>query len=349
VKAKYAVMVGEGQLRLEEEQIEPADLAAQEILVRAEATVVSAGTELANFLAVSPGVHIPGSWNAYPWRPGYGLVGRVEGVGARISRFSSGGRVFCFGKHASLQAFDVSGEEPHQAAYPIPEGMDSTDVLMARMALISLGGVQLARVAPGDQVAVFGLGLVGNLAAQLFAWAGARVIALDVVKERCQIADAVGVGSVLWVPAAEQAAAVGEWAGDKGVQIAIDAVGASPVIQTCVRVCAPFGRVILLGSPRAPHEADMTPMLRRIHHDWIQIIGALEWRLPPYPVHGCSHSIESNLQLAMDLIQEGVLQVEPLITHIIPPERLEEAYHGLWQQKERYLGVVVDWRGVDSD
>lgn len=348
MKAIYALVPEERQLTLEGEEIHPEDLAAQEILVHAEASVVSAGTELANFLAFSPGVRIPGSWNAYPWRPGYGLVGRVVEAGKGISRFSRGSRVFCFGKHASLQRFDISGDKPHLAGYLIPEEIDFADVLMARMALISLAGFQMARRSPGYRVVVYGLGLVGNLVAQLFTWAGARVMALDVVKERCRIAAAVGVQSVIWEPEARQAAAVREWTGGAGVDIAVDAVGSSPVIQACVEACAPFGQVILLGSPRAAHEADVTPMLRRIHHDWIQVVGALEWRLPPYPVHGCRHSIASNLQLALDLIREGNLQVDPLVTHVISPERLEEAYLGLWQDKERYLGVVVDWRGIGS-
>jgi 2-desacetyl-2-hydroxyethyl bacteriochlorophyllide A dehydrogenase len=348
MKATYALMTNERQLSLEREEIDPQELGPEEILVQAEASVVSAGTELANFLAISPGVRIPGSWNAYPWRPGSGLVGQVVGVGQQASRFSPGSRVFCFGKHASLQRFDISGNKPHQAGYLIPGELESSHAMMARMALISMAALQMARVSPGDRVVVFGLGLVGNLAAQLFKCAGARVMGLDVVEARCRIAGAVGIEHVVPVPEAEQLAAVQEWTGGAGVDIAVDAVGASPVAEACVEVCAPFGQVILLGSPRAAHPADMTPMLRRIHHDWITMVGALEWRLPPYPFHGYRHSIASNLQLALDLISEGDLKVDALVTHVIPPERLGEAYHGLWQDKEHYLGVVVDWRAFSS-
>jgi threonine dehydrogenase-like Zn-dependent dehydrogenase len=85
-------------------------------------------------------------------------------------------------------------------------------------------------------------------------------------------------------------------------------------------------------------------MLRRIHHDWIKVVGALEWRLPPYPVHGYRHSIASNLELALDLIRGGQIAVEALVTHVIQPASLEAAYQGLWKNKETYLGVVIDWR-----
>jgi threonine dehydrogenase-like Zn-dependent dehydrogenase len=50
-----------------------------------------------------------------------------------------------------------------------------------------------------------------------------------------------------------------------------------------------------------------------------------------------------NLQRILDHIKNGRLQVEPLVTHVIKPSQLLEAYHGLLNQKESYLGVVV-WR-----
>lgn len=344
MKATYAVILEEQTLALESEEIDPGDLAADELIIRAEASVVSAGTELANFLAISPGVHIPGSWNAYPWRPGYGLVGHVVAVDPDQTRFAPGDRVFSFGKHASLQRFEISGSEPHRAAYPIGEDVHFTRAMMARMTLVSMAGLQMAEISAGDRVVVFGLGVVGNIAAQLFRWSGARVLGLDPVSARCRIARTVGIEAVAEGEATAQVSAVRDWTGGEGVQIAVDASGLSAVIQVCVECCAPYGQVILLGSPRAAHQMDVTPMLRRIHHDWIKVVGALEWRLPPYPVHGYRHSIGSNLALALALIREGEIEVDPLVTHLIQPEELGAAYQGLWREKEEYLGVLIDWR-----
>ncbi|HEY44268.1 MAG TPA: zinc-binding alcohol dehydrogenase, partial [Anaerolineae bacterium] len=316
----------------------------EEILIEAETTVVSAGTELANFTALSPGVWIPGSWNAYPWRPGYGLVGHVRAVGSDKLGFAEGQRIFCFGKHASLQRYEITQHTPYGAAFPLDDNLPATQAIMARMALIGITAPQVTEFEDGDTVAIFGLGLVGNFAAQLYQLGGAKVIGLDVISERCKMAQSSGIKNVLDVRLEEQVEAILDLTGGQGVEVAVDAVGHSAVIEACVKVCAPLGQVILLGSPRKAYETNVTAMLRPIHHRWIVIRGALEWRLPPYPVRGSKHSIASNLQLILDHIQCGRLLVEPLITHVIKPSHLLEAYHGLLDQKESYLGVVVDWR-----
>jgi 2-desacetyl-2-hydroxyethyl bacteriochlorophyllide A dehydrogenase len=347
MEAIYAVIPNERVLTIEQEEIGPADLRPDEILVEAETTVVSAGTELANFTALSPGVWIPGSWNAYPWRPGYGLVGHVRATGSEKLGFAEGQRIFCFGKHASLQRYEVTHDKPFGAAFPLDESLPATEAIMARMALIGITAPQVTEFEKGDTVAIFGLGLVGNFAAQLYQLEGAKVIGLDVISERCVRAKSAGIETVLDVKSEEQVEALLELTGGQGVEVAVDAVGHSAVIEACVEVCAPSGQVILLGSPRKAYETNVTTMLRAVHHRWIVIRGALEWRLPPYPLPGNEHSIASNLELILEHIQRGRLQVGPLITHVIKPSHLLEAYHGLLDQKETYLGVVVDWREKD--
>jgi 2-desacetyl-2-hydroxyethyl bacteriochlorophyllide A dehydrogenase len=342
--AIYAVIPDERVLKIEKEEINPEDLEPEEILVEAEVTVVSAGTELANFTALSPGVWIPGSWNAYPWRPGYGLVGHVRAAGSEELGFSEGQRVFCFGKHASLQRYEVTHSIPFGGALPLDENLSPIQAIMARMAMIGIAGPQVTEFENGDTVAVFGLGLVGNTAAQLYQHGGAKVIGLDVISERCAVAKSTGIETVLDVKLGDQVDAILDLTNGRGVDVAVDAVGQSAVIEACVQVCAPHGQVILLGSPRKAYETNVTKMLRTMHHRWIVMRGALEWRLPTYPVLGSKHSIASNLQLILDLIQNGRLHVEPLVTHVIKPSQLLEAYHGLLDQKEIYLGVVVDWR-----
>lgn len=345
MQATYAVMPDERVLEIRQEEIEPTELNSCELLIRAEASVVSAGTELANFTALSPGVWIPGSWNAYPWRPGYGMVGTILAIGQETTDFQEGQRVFCFGKHASLQRFDVSAEGPYNSAFPVDPGLSVSTIMMARMALIGITGPQVTDFQRGDTVVIFGLGTVGNLAAQLYQISGARVIGVDLVPERCEIALKTGIQKVVQVPIESQIDAIHELTDGAGVDIAVDAVGQTPIIQKCVEICKPHGQVILLGSPRQPFETNATKMLRTIHHRWIQLRGALEWRLPAYRSTPKAESIHSNLELIIEHILAGRLIIEPLITHVISPDQLEDAYVGLLERKESYLGVIIDWSG----
>lgn len=347
MRATYAVVPDEEQLVIEHEELDASMLSAHEILVEAEATVVSAGTELAIFTALAPGVRTPGSWNAYPWRPGYGLVGRVSAVVSETQGFSPGDRIFCFGKHASHQIYDISARTPQNSAFVIENDLSAKTAVMIRMALIALSAPQVTTVEPGDTVAVFGLGVVGNLAAQLYQIAGAQVLALDPVAARCELARKVGIGTVVNVPAEQQIEAVNDLTRGNGVNVAVDAVGDTRVILNCIEICAQFGQIILLGSPRKSFECDATAGYRTVHNRWLSMKGALEWRLPPYPVLGKKHSIESNLHMLMQLVRDHQLHVDDLVSHFISPEELLIAYQGLLRDKEHYAGVVVNWKNVD--
>lgn len=342
--ASYAVIPDEYRLEIHTEQLDLDRLPAKAVLIEAETTVISAGTELAAYTAATPGVKTPGSWNAYPWRPGYGLVGRVIEAGSDVERVRPGDRVFCFGKHASRQVYDMTSGKPMVSIFKLTEEAPAEKLVMLRMALVAIHAPQLTECRPGDTVAVFGLGTVGNLAAQLYRQAGLRVIGLDPVKMRCDRALQAGIEIVVDAAPDEQLAAVRDLTGGKGAQVTVEAVGHSAVVQTAIAACADFGQVILLGSPRVPYEGNLTRSFRDIHMRWLTMRGALEWRLPPYAVFGVHQSVESNFWRVYDAFQSGALNLEAVTSHLITPDQLSAAYQGLLNEKETYLGVVVDWR-----
>jgi len=149
---------------------------------------------------------------------------------------------------------------------------------------------------------------------------------------------------VVDAPPEQQLEAVRDLTGGKGAAVTVEAVGHSAVVNTSIAACADFGQVILLGSPRAPHTTNVTPAFRDIHLRWLTVRGALEWRLPPYAATGIPHSVESNLARLIDALRRGALNVDAVRSHIIQPSALRDAYEGLLHEKDRYLGVVLDWR-----
>jgi threonine dehydrogenase-like Zn-dependent dehydrogenase len=91
-------------------------------------------------------------------------------------------------------------------------------------------------------------------------------------------------------------------------------------------------------------EGNITEVLNRIHMQSLTVHGALEWQLPRHPTRGVRHSVESNLLLALSLIRSEKLKVRGLISHVVKPAELGEAYGGMLTAKDEYRGVVVDWR-----
>jgi 2-desacetyl-2-hydroxyethyl bacteriochlorophyllide A dehydrogenase len=314
-------------------------LQPDQLLVETEATFISAGTELANYTGREPKVFQPNQWCTYPWRSGYANVGTVLAVGANVTRAKVGQRVFTYGGHASAVVVNQN-----RLVIPVPDGMERTLAAATRMAGVALTGIIVSEIRDTPWVAVYGLGMVGNLAAQAFALRGCRVIGVDPVATRRQLAERCGIARTVGGNKEEANAAVMEITGGEGADIAVDAVGHSAVVMQALEATARFGQLILLGSPRVPVEGNLTELLSEVHLRMITMRGALEWSLPIYPDTGNRTSQYSKQMTIFDWVQSGKLQVEPLISHRLPPEEIKQAYEGLLRQPEEYTGVALVWK-----
>ena len=128
------------------------------------------------------------------------------------------------------------------------------------------------------------------------------------------------------------------------VDIAVDAAGNARVAIECIKACANFGEVILLGTPRGDIEGNLTALFNELHARFVTVKSGSEWRIPAQPQTGCSQSILGNYHGILDMMQRQVLQIAPLITHTIKPEQIKQAYEGLLHLKDEYIGVAIDWR-----
>ena len=307
-----------------------------DIIIETEYSIVSAGTELACRAGIE-------GWAPLPHCPGYGSVGRVIAHGPDAKNVTIGQRVLTFGKHAKHTYTD-------HMAVPVPEGLDPVKATFARMAAISIAASRVSEAELGDFVAVIGLGLVGNLSAQLFGLAGCEVIAIDPSPRRREQAKACGIPHVLagGPDIKEQVAAI---TGGRMCAAVIEATGLSAVaLDTAPKVAGVQSEIILLGSPRASHTADVTPLLSGVHLALgaASVKGALEWRFPTlaHP-HGLyKHSIENNIQQLLRLLSRNKLVIDPLLTHLASPADCHAVYEGLATQKEVYTGAVFDWSKV---
>jgi 2-desacetyl-2-hydroxyethyl bacteriochlorophyllide A dehydrogenase len=345
MKSTYAVINDKFSCEIREENIDINNIKLNELIIQTNYSVISAGTELAGFSALSPGVYQKGSWNAYPWRPGYGLSGKILHCGSSVDKFKPNDRVFCFGNHSSVQvyALDLSEKNPVGSAFKCREELNMKDIAAARMALVSISAPQISGVRLGDTVVVIGLGMVGNLAAQLYKIMGAKVIAFDMVDMRCDLARKVGIQYVEKLSGQQQIDYIMEKTNGEGADITIDAVGNSSIINTCIKVTKTQGKIVLLGSPRTPKDGNVSDYFYSIHKKGLNVLGSFEWRLPPYNRRGINQSIESNLAIIWNYIEEDKLKIRDLITHVIKPNDLQSAYQGLLNNKEEYLGVLIDW------
>lgn len=345
MRGRGVVFTAVERAELEEIAIDPADLQAGEALVRGQYSIISAGTEGASYTGLAleaPRVYRPRMVRDAS-RPGYGHLGEILAVGPGIQNVTVGQRVLSFSRHASLVRCDAA-----RFALPVPADADGKRLVFTRMAGVAMTALRASSARAGDTVAIIGLGLVGNLAAQLFQIAGCDVIGFDVSRRRLDLARACGVANVRDASDADSVEVTRQWVGASddrsGARIVVEAIGRSELVAQAVEMTGPHGEVILLGSPRAPYAGDMTPMLARIHVLAIKMIGALEWTFPiSATTERARFTIEANYRQIVQWIVSERLVVDPLRTHVVPPDRCQEAYQGLTHDKDAYLGVVFDW------
>lgn len=338
--SKYILFPEKDSIAVPSETVTSDRLPAHEIILQAEASVISAGTELARLSGTE-------YRSSFPARPGYGMIGKIIEKGSEIA-FPVGTRIFCAGSHASYQRFQCNQDHQWNYAFPVPDGLDPVEASIACMAEIAMTAPNLSDVRLGDTVAVFGLGMVGLLSALMYQLKGANVIGIDPAAFRCELAKKMGIRDVIDCPPDRQYDSVMALTGGKGAHITVDAAGHSAVLLSAIKVTAEFGEILSLGSPRTPYPYDLTEVFKEIHLKCCRLTGAHMWQYPVQAQRGVKKSVAWAFNTCFDLIRTKKLDVTPLISHIIPAGNLENeitgVYDGLRNKPNEYTCAVIDWR-----
>jgi 2-desacetyl-2-hydroxyethyl bacteriochlorophyllide A dehydrogenase len=341
MKIRQVVVTGKEQVELQNLELDTTALKPRELLIETEMSFISAGTELANYLALDPAVYQKGGWCEYPWKSGYANVGTVLDAGADYRDYI-GQRVYTNGPHASAHRYETDVQFKLLAR--VPAQLPSPEAVAARMAMVAICGLDASKPQYIRTVVVIGLGMVGNLAAQLFRLTGATVIGVDPSETRRKMAKACGIDHVIAGTEEEIAAQVKELNGGQMANVTVDAVGHSAICLQALRLTATSGELVILGSPRVPFEGNLTEVFATAHVCWVTIRGALEWNVPTEGALPFDYSQRKKLDAIFRWIADGRLNVKPMLTHTLPPEEIKTAYEGLLREKEKYVGVVLKWK-----
>jgi len=335
MKIKSVVVNDVKDVRIIEEDLYAEHLKPKECLIKNKVTFISPGTELSRVFGFKKGA-------AYPMRPGYCAVGRIIAKGEDVKDVQIDDLVLYSGYHASAQLFDQSKSDSG-VLYKLDPRLSPQEGAVLKMCWISMNGILSADVKCFDTVVIFGLGILGQVLAILYQEMGVKVIGVDPVVSRCQLAQSMGLKIALSCPPKDQAEAIMTLTNKKGANIVVDASGFSPAIETAIQVAAKNAQVILLGSPRSDYMSNLTPVLNAIHMKNLHVIGALNKLFPFEEKEGSSLSIRRGLDYLTQLLIDKRIDAEKIISHTISPDQIMEAYEGLLNDKEVYTGVIINW------
>jgi 2-desacetyl-2-hydroxyethyl bacteriochlorophyllide A dehydrogenase len=293
------------------------------ILVRAEMTAISTGTEIANYLGRTVQ---RGPDSTEPYYPGYSFAGSVLAA-SRGSRFHAGERICGPLPHAS-HAIEVRPERLARMTV-IPQRVEPADAALTQLGCIVLNAVRMARIELGERVAVVGAGLVGLLACRFARLAGGRMItAIEPIPERRELAQSYG-GARAFDPGASDAPG--------GFDVVFEASGAPAGLPAALRLARGGGRVVLLGSTRGL--VDGFDPYGDVHVKGLTILGA---HVSTTPATG-RWTEAANRELILRLLGDDELDVAPLITDRVRPSGAPDAFRRLAEAPSDHLGVLIDW------
>jgi 2-desacetyl-2-hydroxyethyl bacteriochlorophyllide A dehydrogenase len=305
------------------------------ILMRTRYSLISPGTELALYTGTHINLNNPNDTFAkYPFYPGYASVGEVVRIGKNVKDLEIGDRVFAVSNHAGYNVVPNS----NGAVIKLPNGYSEIKALFARLAAISMTSVIQTDFKIGDRVIIIGLGLIGNLAAQLFSIQGAYSIGVDTIAERIQIAEATKINdTVLSNEDTDLLTDIYKITNNHMPDIVVEATGNALLADKALKIVRQRGQVVLLGSPRNTLDINI---YQDIHRKGIRLTGAHEI------LQGVDDlpNRATLLQYMLHLIDRGALSIDPLITHVLPASKAKDAYELLLNKKEITLGVILDWQ-----
>ncbi|MBN1481632.1 galactitol-1-phosphate 5-dehydrogenase [candidate division KSB1 bacterium] len=138
---------------------------------------------------------------------------------------------------------------PQHILYKIPEGVSYNQAAMVEPAAVAVHAVGLTPIKLNDTAVVVGAGMIGLFVIQALKLAGCGlVIAVDVEPDRLHLATALGADYVLQPDKVDVSAEVKKLSHGRGADVAVEAVGIAPTVQTAIQCVRRGATVTLVGN-----------------------------------------------------------------------------------------------------
>ena len=317
---------------------------------------------------------------------GYSSAGVVIEVGKGAEEFKVGDRVACagagFASHAevvwiprnlcvkipkrTVNSYSLSVNRQEANCQVTEEATRITnnsitnnfisfeEAAFVMLGAIALHGVRLAGLTFGENVAVIGLGLIGLITVQILKAVGCTVIGSDIDEKKCQLAKELGADEV--AQSSQLKAQSENFASGYGVDAVIITAASrdNKPLLLAEDICRKKGRIVLVGM------ADIRLARQTLWEKEISLIvskaagpGSIEERYEKkgydYPISYIRWTEKRNMEYFLQLVAQRKVRVDRFITHRFKIEDTLKAYEMILNNKEPYIGVILNYSGQMSD
>ena len=261
---------------------------------------------------------------------GYSVAGVVVDTGDGVKDLRKGARVACAGAGYASHAEIVV--VPRNLVVPIPGDLSFDIAATATLGAIALHGVRRLEPTLGETFVVVGLGLLGQLAAQLLVANGCRVIGTDLSTDRVNLALSLGMQESLEPGEGAEAAVHRLTAGVGADGVVITAASKSDaLLSQAFKMCRPKGRVVIVGDVGLGiQRADIYRKELEFRISTSYGPGRYDSRYEEqgldYPIGYVRWTENRNMQEYLRLSAEGKIRIAPLVHATFPLDDVKTAY-----------------------
>ncbi len=233
--------------------------------------------------------------------------------------------------HGRLLGRDANGgfaeyvKVPRRWIYALPPAVSSREAPMIQVATTCLHAQRRVGIFPGQSVVIMGLGVSGQIEMQMAKSRGASPV-IGVTRSAWKRKLAEKLGADVTLPAGDEAErAVQEITHGHGADLVIETTGKPAAIASAVRMARRAGSVLLFGISTMT-EASLP--FYQFYFKELTLVNARAAKSEDYPV-------------TIDLVARGVLNLEALITHVVPLPELGKALALLDSDSDERMKVII--------
>lgn len=343
MKMKAVRFYAPGDIRYEETEIKPPK--AGEVRVKIEAAL-TCGTDLKTFRRGHPVLikTIPSGF-------GHEFAGVIESVGKDVKDFKVGDRVvaansapcgkcfFCkrgdynlcekleFLNGAYAEYINVPERIVQKNMIKLPDSLNFEKAAFCEPLANVVHGIAKTDIKPGQTVGVFGIGTIGLMFCKLAKLKGAKVIAAGRNPMKIRLAKEFGdADEVIDLTKYKNPDLIFKSFTEegKGLDVAIECVGLPEIWERMFNIVRKGGTVNLFGGCKGGTSINIDT--RRLHYDELKVIGVF-------------HHTPQYFREAFELINSGQVDVEKLITCVMPLLQTKEALEAV--ERSRAIKVLL--------
>jgi threonine dehydrogenase-like Zn-dependent dehydrogenase len=289
--------------------------------------------------------------------PGYNNIGRIVEIGSAVREYRVGQRLFSRMPHQSeyIVAEQAAGDvgrpasanvpKSYDVIAPVPESVASEHAAFTHLFTLGFNAIHRGLYRFGENVAVIGLGVVGQGAVSMAHLAGARVAAIGNDPRRTAVAAKMGADET-WLAGDDAAARAAHFGGEPGIDLVILCADAWGAFQTAIQITRRNGRIAVLSFPGvgegAPPFDPFAPA--DFYNEGLSYLSVSWMASDDYPPEFQRFTVKRVYRYILDRMARGQLDLSPVVTHRVPITQVKDMFELVLSKDKTALGIVFDWR-----